>query len=191
MKILKISLMIVGVIVALFFLVAAILPSSYTVERSIEINKTPEIVFEQVADFNNYLKWNPWSKIEPTAKNTIRGTQKEVGASWRWEGSDRVGKGSLTIEKIEPHKSIQSKLAFIAPYQAVASDNWVFEPTSNGTKVTWHNAGELAYPMMRYMGFMFESMLGPQFEQGLRDLKAQCEALPEPMPMSEATGENM
>lgn len=191
MKILKISLMIVGVIVALFFLVAAILPSSYTVERSIEINKAPEVVFEQVADFNNYLKWNPWSKIEPTAKNTISGTQKEVGASWRWEGSDRFGKGSLTIEKIEPHKSIQSKLAFIAPYQSVASDHWVFEPTANGAKVTWHNTGELAYPMMRYMGFMFESMLGPQFEQGLRDLKAQCEALPEPKPMSEATGEKM
>jgi hypothetical protein len=191
MKILKISLMIVGVIVALFFLVAAILPSSYTVERSVEINKAPEVVFGQVADFNNYLKWNPWSKIEPMAKNTISGTQQEVGASWRWEGSDQIGKGSLTIEKIEPHKSIQSKLAFIAPYQSVASDNWTFEPIANGTKVTWHNTGELAYPMMRYMGLMFEGMLGPQFEQGLRDLKAQCEALPEPAPMSEATSEKM
>ena len=65
MKALKIVLMAVGVLAALFFIIAAFLPSRYTVERSIEINKAPEVVFEQVADFNNYLKWNPWSKMEP------------------------------------------------------------------------------------------------------------------------------
>lgn len=190
MKALKIVLMAVGVLAALFFLVAAFLPASYAVERSIEINKAPEVVFEQVADFNNYLKWNPWAKMEPAAKNTIAGTQKEVGASWKWEGQE-VGMGSLTIEKIEPHKAIHSKLAFIAPYQSRASDSWTFEPTANGTKAIWHNTGELPYPMMRYMGLMMEGMLGPQFEQGLRDLKAQCEALPDPAPMSEAMSNKM
>lgn len=190
MKALKIVLLAVGALVALFFIVAAFLPPSYTVERSIEINQTPEVVFGQVVDFNNYLKWNPWSKMETDAKNTISGVQGDVGASWHWEG-DTVGTGSLTIEKIEPNQTIQSKLAFIAPFASEASDHWTFTPTANGTKATWHNSGPLAYPMMRFMGLGMESMLGPQFEQGLRDLKAQCEALPEPAPMSEATSEKM
>ena len=186
MKILKILLSAVGALAALFLLVAAFLPSSYTVERSIEINKPPAVVFEQVADFNNYLKWNPWSKLEPTAKNTITGVQKQVGASWMWEGSDQIGKGSLTLEKIEPYRALAFKLAFIAPYESEASDSWTFEQTPNGTKATWHNTGELPYPMMRYMGLMLEGMLGPQFEQGLYDLKALSEAQPEPALMNEA-----
>ncbi len=190
MKVLKILLMAVGVLVALFFLVAAFLPASYAVERSIEINKAPEVVFEQVADFNNYLKWNPWSKTEPIAKNTITGTQKEPGASWMWEG-DTVGAGSLTIEKIEPNKAIQSKLKFIKPFESEASDSWTFEPAANGTKVTWHNTGELAYPMMRYFGLGMEGMLGPQFEQGLQSLKELSEAQPDPAPMSEAMSNKM
>ncbi|MEK7729253.1 MAG: SRPBCC family protein [candidate division KSB1 bacterium] len=190
MKALKIVLMAVGGLVALFFIVAAFLPSSYAVERSIEINKAPEVVFEQVADFNNYLKWNPWSKTEPSAKNTIGGTQKEPGASWMWEG-DTVGTGSLTIEKLEPHKAIQSKLKFLKPFESEASDSWTFEPTASGTKVVWHNTGELPYPVMRYMGLMMEGMLGPQFEQGLRDLKALSEAQPDPAPMSEAMSNKM
>ncbi len=190
MKALKIVLLAVGALAALFLVIAAFLPSNYAVERSIEISKAPEVVFGQVVDFNNYLKWNPWSKMEPNAKNTISGAQGEVGASWHWEG-DTVGTGSLTIAKIEPNKMIQSKLAFLAPYQSEASDSWTFESTTAGTKVIWHNTGELPYPVMRYMGLMMEGMLGPQFEQGLRDLKAQCEALPEPAPMSEATSEKM
>lgn len=190
MKAVKILLMAVGILAALFLIVAAFLPASYAVERSIEINQAPEVVFEHVVDFNHYLQWNPWSKMEPGAKNIISGTQKEVGASWKWEG-DTVGTGSLTIEKIEPNKTIQSKLAFIAPYQSQASDNWTFEPTANGTKATWHNTGELPYPVMRYMGLMMESMLGPQFEQGLRDLKAQCEAQPDPATASEAISNKM
>ncbi len=83
MKVLKILLIAIGALAALFLLVAAFLPSSYTVERAIEINKPPEVVFEQVADLNNYLKWNPWSKMEPTAKNAITGAQKQAGASWK------------------------------------------------------------------------------------------------------------
>jgi hypothetical protein len=101
------------------------------------------------------------------------------------EGKE-IGTGRLTLEKIEPHKAIQFKLAFIAPYQSEATDSRAFEPTAYGTKATWHNTGELAYPVMRYFGLGLEGMLGPQFEQGLRDLKTLSEAQPGPAPMSEA-----
>jgi len=97
----------------------------------------------------------------------------------------------LTLEKIEPHRSIAFKLAFIAPYESEASDSWTFEPTANGTKATWHNTGALAYPIMRYMGLMFEGMLGPQFEQGLQGLKELCEAQADPMSMNSAASDSL
>lgn len=178
MKVIKGILIIIGAIVVLFFVVALFLPSSSTLERSIEINKPPEVVFGQVVDFNNYLKWNPWSQMEPTAKNTITGEPGAVGSSWSWEGRE-VGKGSLTIEYITPNQSIQSKLEVKAPWEAVATDTWKFEATENGTKVTWKYSGENPYPTMRYMGLMVDGMLGPQYEQGLASLKELCEALPD------------
>jgi hypothetical protein len=177
----KILLGVAGLLVLLLF-VAVFLPASYQVERSIEIGKAPEVVFEQVVDLNNWMKWNPWSEMDPAAKNTFSGGAKQAGATWAWEG-EVIGTGSLTIEKIEPHQRLESKLVFVAPQQGEAKDTWRFEPTANGTKVIWHNTGGLDYPIGRYVGLMIEgSVLGPQFEKGLANLKRVCEALPEPMP---------
>ena len=179
MNVLKKILIGLGALIALFLIVALFLPSSYSVERTIEINKSPQVVFEQVANFNNWLKWNPWSELDPSAKNTITGPVREVGSIWAWEG-EKTGTGSLTIAKIEPNKSMQCKLVFTAPNQGEAIDSWRFEPTANGTKVIWHNEGELGYPLYRYFGLMMESsILGPQFEKGLANLKHLSESLPE------------
>lgn len=178
MKFIKWLLIIIGALVVLYFGIALFLPSSYHLERSIVINKPPEVVFGQVADFNNWKAWNPWTKMEPEAKSTITGTPGTVGSSWEWDGK-QIGRGKLTIAAITPHQSIHSKLRFIAPWEAQATDDWTFEPTENGTKVTWISAGELPYGVARWMGLMLDSMLGVQMEQGLKDLKAVCEALPE------------
>ncbi len=182
MNVLKKILIGLGALIALFLVVGIFLPSSYRVERAIEINKAPEVVFTQVSDFNNWLKWNPWSEMEPTAKNTITGEARQAGSSWAWEGKV-VGAGSMTFEKIEPNQRIESKLVFTAPQQAQAQDSWTFAPTAVGTNVIWHNEGGLDYPLGRYFGLMMDgSILGPQFEKGLANLKRVCEALPDPAP---------
>ena len=179
MNIFKKILIGVAGLIALLLLVAVFLPSRYQVERSLEINKPPEVVFGQVADFNNWLKWNPWTEMDPAAKNTITGEARQPGSTWAWEGKT-IGAGSLTFELIEPNQRVQSKLVFTAPQQGEARDTWTFTPTASGTKVNWHNEGDLDYPIGRYVGLMLDgSILGPQFEKGLENLKRVCEALPE------------
>ncbi|MFQ5629996.1 MAG: SRPBCC family protein [bacterium] len=189
MKIIKGILITIGAIVVLFFVVALFLPASSTLERTIEINKPPEVVFGQVVDFNNYLKWNPWSEREPTAKNTITGEAGTVGSSWAWEGEE-IGAGSLTIEKIEPNQSIHSAFVSKKPFEGTASVDWTFQATDSGTKVTWQFTGKNPYPTMRYMGLMVDGMLGPQLEKGLANLKIRCEALPDQEVQEEGTEDN-
>ena len=190
MKVIKGILITIGAIVVLFFVVALFLPSSYTIERTIVINKPPQVVFGQVADFNNWLAWNPWTTMEPTAKNTIAGEPGKVGSSWEWDGQE-IGNGELTIAAITPPQSIHSKMKFIRPWESTATDDWTFEATEGGTKVNWTSAGELPYALARYMGLMMDSMLGVQMEQGLNDLKSICEALPEmEMQDDETSGTN-
>ncbi|MCA9740656.1 MAG: SRPBCC family protein [Deferribacteres bacterium] len=178
MKVLKGILIFIGAIVVLYFVVALFLPTSYELDRSIIINKSPDVVFGQVSDFNNWMGWNPWTKMEPTAKSTISGQPGTVGHSWEWDGK-QIGSGKLTFAAITPPQSIHSKMVFYRPMEGTATDDWTFESTEGGTKVTWTSAGELPYGAARYMGLMMDSMLGTQMEQGLSDLKGICESLPE------------
>lgn len=169
----KILIFILG-LVALLLLIAFFLPSSFNVERSVTINAPVDEVYNNVADFNNYLTWNPWSKMDPEAQNTITGEGKGVGASWSWDGKV-VGKGSLTYTSLQELKSVASKLVFTSPRQSEANDLWTFETTSGGTKVTWTMSGELSYPIERYVGMMMDGMLGKDLENGLANLKEKCE----------------
>ncbi len=161
-------------LVGLFLIVALFLPKKVSVTRSIIIGAGALDVYNKVADFNYYKQWNPWSQMEATAKNSISGNPKEVGHSWSWDG-DKVGAGSLVIEKLESGKSIQSKLTFTRPMQAVASDRWLFEYQGENTRVTWTYEGEMDYPIGRYFGLGMEGMLGPDYEKGLANVKKMCE----------------
>lgn len=169
----KILIFIVGLI-ALFLIFAIFLPSSYQVKRSTTINAPVETVFNNVADFNNYLHWNPWSKMDPEAKNSISGNGNQVGDSWTWDGQV-VGKGSLTYVEINALQSIKSKLVFTAPREDTADDLWEFEKNGNITNVVWTLKGELAYPIGRFMGFFLDDMLGKDMENGLQNLKEYSE----------------
>ncbi len=169
----KIIIFLVALVVLLLVL-AIFLPSNYKVERSTTINAPVEKVFIQVADLNNYLKWNPWSQMDKEAKNTITENSQRAGATWSWEG-EVVGKGSLTIVKAEKYKSIETKIIFTSPRQDEGKGFWTFEDINGTTKVTWWMEGELNYPIGRFMGLMMESMLGDNFEKGLASLKELTE----------------
>jgi ribosome-associated toxin RatA of RatAB toxin-antitoxin module len=158
-----------------FFLIAAIMPSKYSIEKQIVINKPPADVFDKVADLNNYRDWNPWQKMEPNAKANISGTPKTVGHKFDWEGK-KIGQGSLTIRSLTPHSKVDIDLEFVKPWKSKADDIWTFEDLKNGsTKVTWNNHGPLTYPMARMMGPVINKNLNHQFEQGLKSLKEMCE----------------
>jgi ribosome-associated toxin RatA of RatAB toxin-antitoxin module len=162
-------------LVGLFFIVPALMPGKYNVEKSTVINKSPDHVFNNVADLNHYRDWNPWQKMEPGAKAEITGTPKTVGHKFFWEGK-KIGSGSLTVRSLNAPSDLQLDLAFIKPWKTEALDSWTFEKQSeNSTKVTWKNSGPLPYPMARLMGPMVVKNLNQQFEQGLKSLKEMCE----------------
>jgi ribosome-associated toxin RatA of RatAB toxin-antitoxin module len=162
-------------IVALFFILPALMPGKYAIEKSIVVNASPDKIYNNVADLNNYRDWNPWQKMEPGAKAIISGTPKTVGHKFDWEGK-KIGMGSLTIKSLNPPHNVDIELEFIKPWKSIASDNWTLEDLKNGsTKVTWSNHGPLAYPMARLMGPVINKNLSHQFEQGLKDLKTMSE----------------
>jgi hypothetical protein len=172
-KLLPVSLL---ALLGLFLLGGVLLPKDYRVARATVMQCTPEEAFTRVADLRTWKSWSPWQRMDPEAKTTYQGAAGELGASMAWNG-EQVGVGTLTFKVLEPHTRIQTELRFIEPFASTSNGEWLFEATLEGTRVTWANYGELGYPLERYMGyFMFDNMLGSDFEAGLAELKKQCEA---------------
>lgn len=188
MKALKKIFYIIVLLAAVFFVVALFLPKEFVLEREVTINKPAEVVFAQVVNFENRVKWSPWAALDPGAENTYEGTMGEIGSSWMWEGDpEKVGTGSLEIVNLKLGQLIETKLVFVSPRAGEANGRFTFNQTDTGTKVMWHFDQKLAYPVERYVGmFLLDGMLGPKFESGLQKLKTQCEALPEEQ-MEEST----
>ncbi|QQS31141.1 MAG: SRPBCC family protein [Sphingobacteriales bacterium] len=171
MRILKIVLYGLAGLAALLLVVALLSPGSYRVEKSIEINSPIESVFLQVANYNHFRKWNPWSLSDPKAIYTVTGIPATAGHQYEWNG-ENVGIGKLTMTEVIPNKSVAAKLTFVEPHVSGADDNWTFETTaSGGTKVVWVNSGNLSFPVERLFGLFLRGMLNKQFEEGLNNLK--------------------
>lgn len=174
----KIILIILGAVLAVFLLTPAFIDADATVSRSIDVNKPASTVYTIVKDFNYYKQWNAWSQMDKKATGEISGPVGEIGATWSWEG-DTVGKGSLTIEELEPNKAIKSRLVFWSPMEGEAQDLWDFEMLdSTTTKITWTYAGTASSYFARLGNLAIEGILGPDLEKGLSNLKELIEKMP-------------
>src|SRR5688572_21780770 len=90
-------------LVAAILIIAALMPKTYSIEKSIVIDKPMDQVMDRISDLNHYSKWNPWQQADPSARHTITGIPGAPGHKYSWEGK-KVGVGSLTLrEKDNKH----------------------------------------------------------------------------------------
>lgn len=173
-------------LIVLLILVAYLLPSHIHVERSAVIDASPEKVYSDLNNFRNWSAWSPWQKLDPNMQHSYSGPESGVGHKDTWTSDHKyVGNGSQTIVESVPNELIKSQLEFDG--QEGGSGFFKLESEGEGTKVTWGMDMEAGMnPMSRYMGLMMEGWMGPVFEQGLGDLKAHVESLPDPEPEMEA-----
>lgn len=174
MKFLKILLIFIAVIMAILFIGGMFLPNTYSVTRSRVINAPQNIVFNNVADFNNFLKWNPWTKMEPSAKVTITGTPAQPGHLWEWNGKE-TGNGKMQITSVNPYQSIDYKLTFIKPFESEAHNQFSFTPVLGGTKVIWTMDGKGNGIFEKWMFLNMDNMMDKDFTNGLNSLKELSE----------------
>lgn len=180
--IMKKALIVIGSFIALLLIVAALMPSTTHVERSIEINAPVDLVYDQVVDLKKNFNWSPWSEYDPEMKVEWGDITKGQNASYSWSGNSDVGSGTLTIAEIIENEFIRNDLDF--GEMGKGSGTWKFESISaegasdNMTRVTWGMDSELDWPVGRFFGLFMDGMVGPDFEKGLQKLKEVAEKLP-------------
>lgn len=174
MKLLKILVGIIVILVLIFFVGGLFLPKNYSVNRTIVINAPDSVIYKNIADFNEFTQWNPWSKMEPTAKVTVSGPVAQPTHLYQWEG-DKTGSGQMLITNVEPNKMVDIELKFIKPMESLANTRFDILPEGAGNKVTWTMAGEAEGTLSRWMCLMMDKMIGKDFESGLQSLKEKSE----------------
>ncbi len=182
MKVLKYLGIGIAVLIAGYLVWCLVSPAKMEVSKSITIDKDKAFVYEVAKDFNFYMQWNPFSKMEPAAKRNITGTGREIGDIYSWDGTE-IGKGSLMHAEYVENEKIVNKLEFLMPYKSTAVDEISFKEEDGKTVVTWSTNGNEPSPFL--MRPMMAMMLNKSFEQGLADLKKLIEGMADlPAPKS-------
>ena len=164
-------------LIAAFAVVVWFQPDTYRLTRSTVIAAPPAAVFSQVNDLQKWENWSPWAKLDPNAKITFSGPQAGPGASFKWDGNDKVGAGTMTITDSKPNERIATRTDFVKPFEGTSDAEFIFWPRGDQTDVTWtmsgtHNFIGKAICLVMSM----EKMVGPDFEKGLAQLKRVAEA---------------
>ncbi|MCZ4244536.1 SRPBCC family protein [Pedobacter punctiformis] len=175
MKFLKVLLWIIVILAIIIVGGGLFLPKSYSVTRSTVINAPDSVVYKNIADFNEFYKWNPWAKMEPTAKSKVSGPVAQPGHLYEWEGKE-TGQGYMKIITAKPNTQVDIELKFIKPFESLADTKFDIQPEGSGQKVSWTMSGDNNLMGKWMCVFMsMDKMIGKDFEDGLKFLKEKSE----------------
>jgi len=187
MKVLRISLIVLGILVAIVAVLAFLAPKDMNLERSIVINAPREVVYQHVKTLTAQNVWSPWTQLDSTMTAEYRGTDGEVGAVYAWQGNSEVGKGEQEITSVTPNERVEQVIRFEEPFASTAA---VFialtDTTDNSTKVSWGFKSKMQIPF-NAMGLFFNmtEAIGQDYDKGLNSLKTLVESAPK---MNATTG---
>ncbi|KIF51832.1 SRPBCC family protein [Vibrio owensii] len=145
---------------------------SYQVNRSIEIEKTQSDIIEYLKDFTHWPEWSPWIIMEPECELTYSDEQGVVGSGYQWNGH-RIGTGAMVLESTQEHR-LDMELHFFRPFKSHAKVTFLVTPSQNGCTVEWLMQSRVPW-FLFFLKSMFKSMIGMDYDRGLRMLKSQME----------------
>ncbi len=175
MKILKGLTYFVLIMLTSTLVVAVFAPSKKTVTRSIKIYASQRIIFNQIANFENWKNWDAWFAKDTLQKRTYYGTvnDKKQGYAWSSENND-VGKGRLEMNAITEMDQLSYTFYF---EDKPIEGSFSLRQEGNKTEVVWQMYSDLEYPF-RILNYFIDPMVGPDFDEGLKNLKTVAENTP-------------
>lgn len=183
----KVLIAVVGLVLLVLIGATLILPRQVAVERKLVFDTTADRIYPHLVNLEQWQKWSPWAGKDPNMRITYGDKIEGVGASYSWI-SETQGSGSMTIVKAGPNL-VETTLDF--GDQGTAKAYFDLIGTGDGkTEVTWHMDADMgANPIGKIFGLMMDSMVGPDFEDGLERLKnvSESEHPVEPEPAASAT----
>jgi len=174
MKALKVTGIVLAGVTLIVVVLGLILPKSFKVERSIVIpSNQKEVVFKNLSNWSEFVKWDPWSTRDKNIKLSFSGEEGKIGSSYSWKGNDSVGEGDMKITALAQNQFIESDLHFIKPFKTTNKTVFSMSDEKDGIKVTWSMSGSTPFPINIFMNLFFDmdKQVGGDFDKGLNRLK--------------------
>jgi uncharacterized protein YndB with AHSA1/START domain len=174
MKWLKRIVLALVLIVVAFVGIGFILPSAFRVERSVTIAAPADKVYRLISAPAQWKSWTVWNQRDPAMQITYGGPAEGAGAKWSWQ-SKTEGNGEMEFTAVEPDRSLTYRLSF-PEFGMQSTGQLVITPQDGGVRVSWSNQGDMgSNPMNRWFGLFMDSLVGPDFQAGLANLKQLAE----------------
>ena len=174
MKIVQWVLAGIGAVALALVVVGLFIPSTFRVERSVEINAPADRIYDYVVEPRKWKEWSVWTRRDPQMHIVYSGPPFGMGARWSWD-SKTEGSGTMEFTRVEPDRRVEYALAF-PEFNMRSTGAITMDPSAGGTRVTWTNGGDVGgNPFKHYLAAVMDRMVGPDFEQGLANLKALAE----------------
>lgn len=173
MNILLIILAVIGCLIALVLLIAAIAPKGYSIYREIVINRPVAYVFDYIRYLKNQEEFSKWVMTDPNKKTELRGEDGKVGVVYAWNGNQQAGEGEQEITNIKENERIDIEVRFVRPFEGLAYTPFVVKELSpDQTHITWGMTSSMKFPMNAMLLFVkMEKLLGKDLEISLANLK--------------------
>jgi uncharacterized protein YndB with AHSA1/START domain len=173
---LKLIALIVVALIAAVLIYASTKPDTFRVERSASIKAPPEKIFAILNDLQQWKGWSTWEKMDPAMKKTFGGPASGTGASYEWQGNNKVGHGRMEIIESVPPSRLVIKLDFIKPMEAHNTAEFTLLPKGEYTEVNWAMHGPSPFVSKLFQVFVsMDKMVGKDFEDSLAGLKTVAE----------------
>ncbi|MEM9428976.1 MAG: SRPBCC family protein [Pseudomonadota bacterium] len=166
-----------GLLVLVLALAAGsfLISSDVRVERSIVIEAEPEAVFAHLDSLQAFHAWSPWAARDPEMVTEFSGPDTGVGNRMAWSSDDpQLGSGTQEIVDITPGERVETSVEFDGMGSTAI---WSVAGAGTGTEVSWIFQTDMGMnPIGRYLGLMMDRWIGPDYEEGLANLKSLVEA---------------
>lgn len=170
-KSLKLTLILIGIVLGIFFIVPLVLSSQVEVEATKVIKAPRAQVFEQISNLKNRAHWTPFEKT-PNMRDSLSVPETGIGSKYYWKSGDTI-KRVLSITQMKVPDFVQMELWF--PNNHGATEKWTLTGDSTNTYVSWHfTVLNLKYPFGKWLGLVLDNSLGNVLKEGLNKLNDAC-----------------
>jgi len=180
LKAIKILLIALGLLIALFLIAGLFAPKEKSVTQSTMIKAPPFAIFQHIKYMDKMAKWHPLLKKDQAVNISVSGQDGSVGAKRIWKSTNgTVGEGMDEIILMEENKLLKSKIKVISPRESSSSSTFSLVEVENQTKVTWAFDYSVPYPFNAFLlfGGDSEDKLNQYFAEGLTGLKNTLERI--------------
>ncbi|CAM2828780.1 SRPBCC family protein [Pseudoalteromonas distincta] len=172
-KLLKILIKCLLLLLLVLVLIGLILPQSYSVNKTVEINANIEIVKPLVTDFNQWQKWSPWGKVDPSIRFTLGEPSSGVGAHQSWTG--KWGYGEMIITSVS-----QNKVSFniLLNAEHIIRGTFNFSEQNGIVTLICNIEGQTTAPLISgYTAILSEYVLSNTVSLGLNNLQTAAQLI--------------